>query len=387
MLQKYRGNVARSLRLAAPLALLFTVSALGQNSSSHHVADKAAKPNAAKRTFAEKVNRWLEVDALAIATRYRFIKTRAHLTAANQAQFQVVARGRFKFDRKGKYSVYAGVFTGNNITGSWNNSGWGTGDPQSHLYLKQLYFDAKPAKWVEVQVGGLGGYNGENTEITGLDNDVYLMGERVFLRRPKDLNFDEVAITNAFIGDATTPNVFRRFHRLDESNYRQVLVRKQVDNRLSFSADYTFERGVHALHQAVSVKASQLVVDRVRFENYQRIDSDGGYGFAISGDKRLHERLTLGGGFARIDRPMFNADGFPPGNRLFRHRRGQDQPRVLGECRLYPGCRFPANAADTAHAPQRYLHLQFSGEPASAEGPLRQVVDHRSPFAHSASRA
>jgi hypothetical protein len=284
------------------------------------VADGAAKPKAAspKKTLAEKVKRWLEVDALAISTRYRFVETRAH-TTANQNQYQVSARGRLKFDQEGKYSVYAGLFTGNNITGGWNNTGWGTGSGQGDLHLKQLYFNAKPVKWFELRFGGIAPSNGENTEITGYDNDSYLMGERVQIRAPKQLYFDEVSVTNAYIGDTNRPSVFRRFHRLGEQNYLQVLVRKQVNKRVAITADYTYEAGRDILRQAVNVKTAELgFVDRILFENYQRVDRNKGYGFALSGEnKLLHDRLTIGGGVARIDRPMFNADRFPPGNRLF----------------------------------------------------------------------
>ena len=276
----------------------------------------ASGPKAA--TDPAKIKRWLEVDALTVSTRYRYISSNSQVTLANQEQYQIVARGRFKFDAKGKYSIYAGLFTGNNITSGWNNTGWGTGNLQSRPYLKQLYFNAMPVKWLEVQAGGIGINNGENTEITGYDNDLYLTGERVQIRRPKDLYFDEISVTNAFLGDVIQPNVFRRFKRLDESNYRQFMVRKQVNKRVGVSADYTFESGRDTFHEAINVKTPELrVVDRLLFENYQRVDPDNGYGFSLFGEKKLHDRFTLSGGFARIDKPMLNSDRFPPGKRLF----------------------------------------------------------------------
>jgi hypothetical protein len=282
------------------------------------IEPKSANPAVKSKSNSEKLKRWLEIDGFAISTRYRYIGTNAHITAANQNQYQVQARGHFKFDPKGKYTVYAGVYTGTTLTSGWNNSGWGTGRDQTNLYLKQLYFDAKPVNGLEFQVGGLGVYNGENTEITGLDNDVYMTGERVFLRQPKSLYFDEVAVTNTYLGDVNTPNAFRRFKRLDESNYHQVMVRKQLGKNVAVSADYTFESGRDILHQAVSVKTPKFpVLDKIVFENYQRLGPESGYGFAVQGEKKLHTRLTVGGGFTRIDTPMFNGDRFPPGKRFF----------------------------------------------------------------------
>lgn len=306
--------------------LTFALSGTAQTSSptpklneQHTTASPPAGTgtNPATSVYAESLKRWLEFDALSVSTRYRFIDNNANADT-NQMQYQINVRARFKLDRKGKYSVYAGLFTGPTITGGWNNTGWGTGDAQTTPYLKLLYFDAKPAKWVEFQFGGIAPNNGENTEITGYDNDVYLMGERVNIRNPKKLFFDEISVANAFIGDNNTPNVFRRFKRLGDSNYHQFLVRKQLNKRVGFSADYTFEAGRDFLRQAVNIKAPELqVLDHVVFENYQRLDPNPGYGFSLWGDKKVNPRLTLGGGFAHIDRPMLNADRFPPGNRPF----------------------------------------------------------------------
>jgi hypothetical protein len=36
-------------------------------------------------------------------------------------------------------------------------------------------------------------------------------GERATLRRPRELFLDEISVTAGFLGDLTTPNVFRRF--------------------------------------------------------------------------------------------------------------------------------------------------------------------------------
>jgi hypothetical protein len=278
----------------------------------------ATAPELKKPVPAEKLKRWLDIEALTVSTRYRFIRSNAGINTTNQQQWQFAGRGRFKFDPKGKYSVYVGFFTGDTLTGGWNNTGLGTGDLRTNIYPKLLYFNAKPVKWFELQVGSIGPYNGENTEITGLDNDVYMTGERVQFRSPKKRFFDEISVTNAYLGDVNTPNAFRRFKRLDEANYHQFMVRKQVNKRVGFSADYTFDSGRDTFREAVNVKIPELkVVDRIWFENYQHIDPDHAYGFGLSGEKKLNSRLTLTGGFARLDRPVLNGDRFGAGKRLY----------------------------------------------------------------------
>lgn len=263
-----------------------------------------------------RIKRWFEFENFAVSFRYRY--TRNGLgTTTNAVQYQFGSRARFKFDKKGRYSVVASLNSGNSFLGGWNNTGWGTGDVQTNLYLKQLYFVAKPIKSLEFQIGGLGVNNGENTEVTGYDNDAYITGERIIIRNPKKLYFDEISLTNAHLGDLNRPSVFRRFDNLAKSNYHQFLFRKQVNKRVAFSADYTFDSGSDTLRQAVKIKAPETrVVDMVGFENYQRFDGPGRYGFNLFGEKKIGKKFTLTGGFARIDGRLLNGDRYPQGNLL-----------------------------------------------------------------------
>ena len=265
-----------------------------------------------------EVHRWFDLEALSIATRYRFIDTSDGATIANQQQWQLVGRGRFKFDKKGKYSVVAAIQSGTGFASGWENTGLGTGTVQSNLFLKQLYFDVKPIKPVEVQFGGITITNGENTEITGYDNDNYITGERLVLRLPKRVYFDEISLTNGYVGDLNRPSVFGRLKHLNRSNYHQFLVRKQLTKNIGFSADYTFDSGADTLRQAVKVKLPKArIVDSLLYENYERIDPQPGYGFAITAEKKLNAKLNLAGGFAKVSHTMLNGDRFPRGERIF----------------------------------------------------------------------
>src|SRR5205823_10201419 len=116
------------------------------------------------------------------------------------------------------------------------------------------------------------------------------------------LFFDEVSITYAYLGDLNTPNLNKRYHRLQQSNYHQFLVDKKIGKRAAVSADYTFESGRETLRQAVKLNLPELrVVETIRFENYQRTDVNPAYGFALYGEKTVSGGLVLGGGYARID--------------------------------------------------------------------------------------
>ncbi len=264
--------------------------------------------------------RWFEVQTATLTARYRWVENSAGMTTSNHVQYQDAFKGRLKFDAQGRYSLNVGVFSGAGFTQSWDDTGWGTGHATSNLYLKQLYFSAQPVKGVELQIGGLYFNRGESTEFTSYDNDGYLVGERLSLKRPRQLFFDEVAVTYAYLGDLARANLNKRYHRLKQSNYHQFLVSKRLGKRAAVSADYSFHNGVETLREALKLNTPELkLLDALRWENYERLDVNRAYGFALTGEKKLGKGLTLSGGYGHIDRRYdgLNADRFNRGHRLF----------------------------------------------------------------------
>jgi hypothetical protein len=317
--------VLRANLMAKVLLLTIVLLVLGEAGFSQALPAPVPSPN--QKTGVPKpaptpvpnpdFRRWIEMDTISLSTRYRYVKLR-NGSVISQNQYQTAIRGRVKFDRNGRYGVVAGLYSGSVLTAGWNNSGWGTGDFQSDTNLKQLYFAAKPSRGLEIQVGGIAPNNGEQSEVIGYDYDAYLTGERVQIRRPKDLWFDEISFTHGYMGANLHPDALRRLKYLNDSNYGQFLVRKQVNKRVGISADYAYEAGRDIFRQAFRIKAGGSgILDNVLFENYERISPTKGYGFNIFADKAIDKKLTLNGGFARIDAPMFNADRFPPGRRVY----------------------------------------------------------------------
>lgn len=286
--------------------------------SSDPPADSASVPTVKERAPG-KLYRWLELQTAMLGHRYRFLENSAAVSTGIH-QFNDSFQGRFKFDAKGKYSLNIGVYTGNAFVLSWDDSGWGGGQSNTTHYLKQLYFAAQPIKGIEVQYGSLYIKRGESTEITTYDNDGYIMGGRLTLSRPKELFFNEIAVTYAYLGDANRPNINKRYNRLRQANYHQFLVSKNLGNRAIISADYTFQSGIETLHEGITLITPELrVIDNFRFENYQRIDVNAAYGFALNAEKSLYRRFTVGGGYADIDINYggLNSDRFNKGRRLY----------------------------------------------------------------------
>jgi len=200
------------------------------------IAPRPAAPRApASSTFA----RWGDLQQFNLAMRYRFIENSAGVPTNDQVQSRTEFKGRFKLDRAGHYALNTGIFTGAASISGWNNTGAGTGDPTHDLNVKQFYFAAAPISGLELRYGGVYVNRGEGTQITTYDNDLYLTGQRVTVKRPKQLWFDEISATQAYLGDPKLPSVWDRLHRLNESNYYQLLVGKKVGMRLGVSADYT----------------------------------------------------------------------------------------------------------------------------------------------------
>jgi len=280
-----------------------------------------AQTSQTSRPASERIwSRWFELQTATLTARYRFVEDSQGETASNQIQHQEIFRGRFKFDAAGRYSVNATVASGNQFTGSWNNTGAGTGKATTNLYLKHLYISAQPLAGVEIQCGGLGLLRGESSEITTYDNDGYIIGERVSVKSPKRLFFNEIAVTYAYLGDTKTPDIDKRYHRLKQSNYHQFLVSKKFGARVAASVDYTFQAGTETLRQAVKLDLHEAhLIDMLRFEDYERLDVHPAYGFALVGERRVTKRFTLTGGYAQIDRFYgdLNADRFNFGHRVF----------------------------------------------------------------------
>jgi hypothetical protein len=278
-------------------------------------------PKSTQKAPAVKAHRWFDLQTGQVDARYRLIETSADVRTSNMLQHKQTIRAAFKFDPKGRYTLQIGLGSGSSFTGSWEATGVGTGEPTWAFAVRTLSVAAQPITGVDIQVGGLAAtLRGESTEITAYDNDGFLVGERVSVKRPKDLYFDELSATIGYLGDVTTPNVFKRLDALDRHNYTQLLAAKKLGARAAVSGDWTRVAGVETWREAVRVVTNETgVIDGVRLELYQRVDDPDGEGFALTLDRAVTKTLSLSGGYASIDRsnPTLNGDRFLRGNRVF----------------------------------------------------------------------
>ena len=309
------------------------------------------------------------------SVRYRNVTDTDGAHEFNQGSQRTIYDGKFKFDADGKYGLAFHVSSGHYfswayadfmgggldeasgkiadkllpddldlidtivakypfMTAGAESGGWG-------LYFRRLYLDANPVKQIEFQAGSLDIDRGAGSEITTYDDDGYMAGERIMVRDPKHLFFDQLSFTYSYMGDLFQPNFFARAGRMTQGNYRQYMVRKTLFKRIDGSADYTDVQNIETLREAAFVKIPEVkVVDSVRVEAYQRLNGPTIYfftfsranGYAITASKTIEKRVDLVGGFANVDWAIdvydynkvlairgfaLNGDGYNNGRRYF----------------------------------------------------------------------
>jgi hypothetical protein len=185
------------------------------------------------------------------------------------------------------------------------------------LYLRQAFLTAEPIHGIEVQFGGIGINRGVNSEATSYDEDGYMAGERIVVKRPRQLWLSELSYTRAYLGDLYTPNFFTRGQRLAVSNYWQILGEKDFGKRIAISSDYTYTTPEGAPFFLKTTREAiygdvheSRVFDSVRFEAYQRINGGQygpgfpfapGKGYALTVSRRFKNRFSIDAGIADID--------------------------------------------------------------------------------------
>jgi hypothetical protein len=310
------------VRCAGCLLVLVACLALSVPAKAQTATPSQAKPS---EPPAPAIRRWLDVQTLQIASRFRWVESNRGVITSSTHQWQPQLRARVLLDRGARYSVNVGAFGGNHFVSGWNNTGGGLGSLTHDFNVKQLFLSAEPIKGIELQAGGLYSLRGENSEVTSYDNDIYLVGERVTVR-PSRGRVSQVVATVGYFGDTRRPNLFDRFNRFGDVNYGQLLVGARLHPRVNVSADYIYEDARDILREGVSVRLPSHVpfLTGLRLDFYERISPDKAQGFHASGDLRLLPRLTVTAGVAHVDRNYLvpgymsaNSDRFERGTRFY----------------------------------------------------------------------
>jgi len=265
------------------------------------------------------IRRWLDVQSLIAAMRYRFTENSAGRETVSDVQWQTQFRGRLLFDKGGKYHIGSFVTTGSSFRSGWNYTGAGLNEENHPLKVRQLWFGAAPTKTFEFQAGGLAVNRGELSDLIASDNDSFIVATRV-TGRPAKGWLTQLSATVGHFDSSAEPDLFKQLDDADDINYGQALVGFRFGPRVSASIDYTYEDGRDVLREGVTVRlpSSVAVVTSLRAETYQRVDPDSSAGFNLSADLRVR-KLTGTVGVVSTDRGFgpFNGDRYELGSRYY----------------------------------------------------------------------
>jgi hypothetical protein len=269
--------------------------------------------------------RWIDLQTATVSFRYRWVKSNQRVTPAmhvtqpflpagefvkiNQAQQQQIYEFDVKFDKAARYKLHTRLSSGDWFTRSYAEVGWGetfNGEKGWKVLPRQFYLSAEPVRGVEIQYGGLGINRGENTEHTTYDNDGFITGQRLSVKRPDKVWFDEVSVTYAYIGDFYKPNFFERAKRLGQSNYHQYLVGKKFGKRAAVSVDYSSHATISHLREGITVNTPELkFVKNFKADFYQRLEDyrgvKKGWGYNLQAEMSFADKLDVTAGFAKTD--------------------------------------------------------------------------------------
>ena len=308
--------------------------------------------NSAENPFS---TRWARLNALSVGFRSVVEQNSAGANTVAQGQHQEFVSGEFRFDKDAKYTLQTSFSSGNVFTGGWSDSDIGRAKGTYGLYWKKFYLSAKPVAGVEFQYGGIGIEQGTISEIIGYSNDGYVTGGRVSVRQPRILFFDTVSATFGYLGDLNTPEMNKRFRRLDQVNFRQYLVTKRIGSRAEVSLQYSNRWGIKTFNQSIKLAAKESrFVDAVLVEFYERVRGDAHSGFNLGAEKGISTRLKVGGGYAALDRNIgdLNTNAFFHGNRVY----------LMADFRVAPAVTFFAlvnHGVNNAYALPNRTHVHF----------------------------
>ena len=301
------------------LAALCLGAPAAAQSTSGAAPATPADPSTPDQPAAPALRRWLDVQSILAATRYRWTENSAGRVTTSAVQWQTQLRARFLFDQAGRYHIGSFVTTGPTFRSGWNNTGAGLGRLTHPFKVRHLYFSAEPAKGLEVQAGGLAVNRGELGDTIASDNDSFIVGGRV-AARPSQRRITQLSITAAHFDAVGVPNLFKQLDDIAELNYGQALIGFRIGARTTASVDYTYEDGRDILRQGVTIRMPSPIklLTQVKLESYQRLAPDRDAGVNTSIDLRA-KKLTATLGLMSADRDYgpFNGDRYESGRRYY----------------------------------------------------------------------
>lgn len=254
----------------------------------------------------------LVLDRGMVGARYQYIDN-AGTTLADHLQHQLVAGGRLVSGGPVTVGLRGRLASGNGFRSGWNSTGVGNTRAVWEPYLKELALVLASPGGLRAEVGGLAPERGGISEVTGFDNDGYLVGAQIQIGPEAGWPLSRLVVTAGDLGDLARSAVFPRLRRFGRVSYGQLLVSKEV-GRGGFTAEYTFRDGVSSFHGAARIEG-RTGRWALRGEGFVRTSDASG--LAVVAELIPGRRVQLEVGYVKADAPILNGDRYGPGERLF----------------------------------------------------------------------
>jgi len=241
---------------------------------------------------------------------------RARVTDAGTApsrtviQYQLLQAARLSVGRATRLALRAGVGTGTGFLGGWNATGLADGTETWSLYLEQLSLELATKGGLAVSAGGIAPDQGFISELTGFDNDGYLVGVRVAASWPRGI-LGKLSLTLGDLGDLDRSAVAHRLRRFGRVSHGALMATGRLGS-VGVTTQVSFLDGQTALQLGSRWASGRW---SVRAEGYAR--SDSGRGAALAVGVKPFQRLEFQGGVVDVRGSTLNGDRYGPGRHLF----------------------------------------------------------------------
>jgi hypothetical protein len=255
----------------------------------------------------------IEVVQSYASIRFRYVDTARGQVTDRDYQFNQLLRLKLNLAADGRTYIQGRAETGDNFQSDHDPIGTGRFRTYIGFNLKTLFLGQRIGSKAEAAVGSMDFDMGAGSQATYADNDGWISGYRLRfsgLRTP--WLPDGFSLTAGHVGDFKKPNVFSRLHRLNQFNYVQALVRKQLTENTASSFEFDHLEDIPYFRGAVSHQGVPLPVIRdVSAEFITRAAKGSAFGWSATAGRSLDQggRWRLITSYSDMPRVMFDDAG------------------------------------------------------------------------------
>lgn len=253
------------------------------------------------------------VDRAEAGLRWQYLDEGPHAVTQRDLHYKFTGLFTVNLTRSGGLYVRLRSETGDTFNNDHNYTAVGLGKRINSFNVKNILAGWRIGEQLEFQAGGIEYGYGAGTQATYADNDGWLGGYRLIWRLPGPPALPErISVAAGYVGDFEQPNFFRRFDRLKQVNYLQILAEKPIGKQTATSVEVSGFSGVPYFRGGLRRNTSQLkVIDDIVVEGIVRTARNRTFGWSSTVSRRLdyRKRWRVAVAWSRVPRSMFDREG------------------------------------------------------------------------------